>query len=222
MPSPLSAAAPNDPATVWIVEDRQDFREAVHNLLSGQSGISCSHALASCEELFAALNETFAPEVILMDIGLPGMSGIEGVKRLKTIAPSTQVIMLTIHEDNDRIFEAICAGASGYLLKTTPAAKIIESIEEVRRGGAAMTPQVARRILNIFTQLRAPRWDYQLTEREREILNLLVEGKTKQQIADALFLSFHTIDTHLRNTYTKLHVNSRSDAVAKAVKERLV
>lgn len=208
--------------TVWVVEDRQDYRETIAGLVNSRHGLNCPRTYESCEEMLSALNSEFAPDVILMDIGLPGISGIEGVTHLKKVSPATHVIMLTIHEDNDRIFQAICAGASGYLLKMSPTAKIFEAIEEVSRGGAAMNSQIARRVLNMFTQLHAPRWDYELTDREKEILEHLVDGETKNQMAEALFLSVHTIDTHIRNIYAKLHVNSRTDAVRKAIQERLI
>ncbi len=210
------------PLTVWIVEDRADYRQAIVELLASQPGIAPAAAFESCEALLKALPRDVPPEVVLMDIGLPGIDGIEGVRRVRAMAPATQVVMLTIHEDDDRIFDALCAGASGYLLKTTPAAQILHALDELGRGGAAMTPQIARRVLQLFSRLRPSAGKYDLTEREKEVLQKLVEGHTKQAIADALFVSFHTIDAHLRNIYGKLHVTSRSGAVAKAVKERLV
>lgn len=221
-PETDSQPAARTDITVWIVEDSEEYRNTVSELIGAREGMRCTRTFGSCEDVLETLNQEFAPDVILMDISLPGMSGIECVKRFKVISPATHVVMLTIHEDNDRIFNALCAGASGYLLKMSTGAKICEAIEEVHAGGAAMTPQVARRVLNIFSQLNAPRWDYQLTDREKEILELLVDGATKEQAAEALFLSFHTIDTHIRNIYAKLHVNSRTDAVTKALRERLV
>lgn len=219
--SPPPSSGSQD-VTVWIVEDSADYRQTIQQLIENHPGMRCPRVFGSCEEVLSALNVEFAPEVILMDIGLPGMSGTEGVQRIKGITPATHVIMLTIHEDNDTIFRALCGGASGYLLKMSSTQKIFEAIEETCSGGAAMNGQIARRVLNMFKQLTTPRWDYQLTEREKEILQLLVDGQTKNQIADTLFLSYHTIDTHLRNIYSKLHVNSRSDAVVKALRERLL
>jgi DNA-binding NarL/FixJ family response regulator len=168
------------------------------------------------------LNHHFAPDVVLVDIGLPGMSGIEVVHRLHRLAPDTRLVMLTIHEDNDRIFEAICAGACGYLLKTALPDAIIQAVREALQGGAPMTPQIARRVLNLFTQVRAPAWDYDLTDREREVLRELIGGKTKKQMGKTLFLSEYTVDTHLRSIYAKLHVHSRTEAVVKAIKENLL
>lgn len=220
MGSPTGRSA--SPISVWIVEDNDDFRRAIQDVLGEADGIRCERAFEDAEALLQALNQHFAPEAILMDIGLPGISGIQAIERVKAISPATHIIVLTIHEDNDRIFEAICAGASGYLLKTARTERVIDALREVHQGGAAMNPQIARRVLNMFTQLNAPRWDYQLTDREKDVLGELVAGKTKDQIAGGLDLSFHTVDTHLRNIYAKLHVHSRSSAIAKALKERLV
>lgn len=221
MTSPFQSG-PKQTATVWLIEDSDDYRNTVQELIDGQADLSCPETFSSGEALFAALNGRFAPEVILMDIGLPGMSGIEAVQRLKVTSPATHVIMLTIHEDDDRIFQAVCAGASGYLLKIAGPDAVLEAIRDVLKGGAVMTPQIARRVLNMFTQSHAPRWDYQLTPRELDVLSELVKGNTKDEIAKALFVSYHTVDTHVRNIYAKLHVNSRSGAVAKALRERLV
>ncbi|MGI9627521.1 MAG: LuxR C-terminal-related transcriptional regulator, partial [Longimicrobiales bacterium] len=168
------------------------------------------------------LTDHFAPELIIVAIGLPGLDGIEVVRKVRSFSPATQMIMLTIHEDSDRIFEAICAGACGYLLKTATPDEIVEALREARGGGAPMTPQIARRVLNLFTQLNGSRSDYGLTKREKDVLAELIEGKTKKDMGKALFLSSHTVDTHLRNIYTKLHVHSRTEAVVKALKERLI
>ncbi len=223
----MAKTQPRDPSSfnlinVWVVEDNTEYRSTLQGLIAARHGLICPEALGSCEALFTLLNTAFAPDVILMDIGLPGMSGIEGVERLKRISPATQVIMLTIHEDNDTIFKALCAGASGYLLKTAEPVRIYEAIEESQYGGTVMSPQIARRVLSMFTQLNAPQWDYGLSDREKDVLQHLVGGHTKQEIADALFLSYHTIDTHMRNIYAKLHVKSQTGAIAKALKERLV
>lgn len=209
-------------AAVWIVEDNSDYRSTVQDLIGSADGLRAPHGFASGEELFEFLNHHFAPEAMLVDIGLPGMSGIEVVRRMHRLAPDTRLVMLTIHEDNDRIFEAICSGACGYLLKTAMPDAILQAVHEALDGGAPMTPQIARRVLNLFTQVRAPAWDYDLTDREREVLGELIEGKTKKQMGKSLFLSEHTVDTHLRSIYAKLHVHSRTEAVVKAIKENLV
>ena len=214
--------ANRDDITVWIVEDNDEYRETMQDLIESRPGMHCPYAFEACEPVLTVLQTEYPPEVILMDIGLPGMSGIEGVQRIHAISPATHIVMLTIHEDNDTIFRAICAGASGYLLKMSSTGKIFEAIQEARTGGVVMNAQIARRVLNMFTQFATPKQDYDLTEREEEVLQHLVDGKKKTQIADALFLSFHTIDTHMRNIYSKLHVHCRSDAVKKAIQERLV
>ena len=157
-----------------------------------------------------------------MDIGLQGMSGIEGAHRIKSISPATDLIMLTIHEEDQNVFKAICAGASGYLLKSSTSEEVIRAIKEVLHGGAPMNAQIARKVLDMFSKIAAPKGDYRLTEREKEILLLMTDGLTKKGIADKLFLSYFTVDTHLKNIYTKLHVHTRSGAVAKVLKENLL
>ena len=207
---------------IWLVEDNTAFRQTIAELLNETEGMRCSGSFASCEEALAALRKKDAPEVVLMDIGLPGMSGIEGVKHLKKISPSTDVIVLTIYDDDEKVFRAICNGATGYLLKDAPAESIIAAIHDVLQGGAPINAQIARRVLDMFMRLSVPQAEYGLTAREKEILHELTEGLTKKQIAEKLFLSFFTIDTHLKNIYAKLHVHSRSGAVAKVLKERLL
>lgn len=215
-------APPNAAIDVWLVEDNAMFRETIAELLDESPGVRCALAVPSCEDALAALENDLLPEVILMDIGLPGMSGIDGVARVKALAPAVHVVMLTVHHDEDNIFRAICAGASGYLLKTAPPGDILRAIDKVRRGGAPIDAQIARRVLDMFARLAAPRHDYGLSEREREILQHLVDGRTKKQIAERLFLSPHTIDGHVRNIYAKLQVHTRTGAVAKALKENLI
>lgn len=211
----------DDRTTIWLVEDNPRYRDTMQEVIA-EGGRFRSLAFESCEEVMDALANQHVPQVVLMDIELPGMNGIEGVRRIKSTSPSAQVIMLTMHEGNESVFEAICAGASGYLLKSASADEVLQAIELVLGGGAPIDAHIARKMLSMFQHIAAPAGDYDLTSREAEILNLLVQGLTKQQIADRLFLSFNTIDTHIRNIYGKLHVHSRSDAVTKAVRERLV
>jgi DNA-binding NarL/FixJ family response regulator len=211
-----------DTLNIWLVEDNSEFRHTIAELINETAGMRCSGAFASCEEALAELRNKDAPEVVLMDIGLPGMSGIEGVKHLKKISPSTDVIVLTIYDDDEKVFRAICNGAGGYLLKDAPAESIVAAIHDVLQGGAPMNAHIARRVLDMFMRLSVPQAEYGLTAREKEILHELTEGLTKKQIAEKLFLSFFTIDTHLKNIYAKLHVHSRTGAVAKVLKERLL
>lgn len=207
---------------VWIVEDNDNLRETVVELLELQHGLCCTLAVGSGEEAEAALDRGDVPQVVLMDLGLPGMSGIEGIRRIRAVSPSSQVIVLTVQETDDAVFEALCAGASGYLLKPASGERIVEAIRTALGGGAPMNAFIARKVLTMFGRVARPRGDYSLTRRERELLQLLCEEKTQKEIADALFVSPHTVDTHLRNIYGKLHVHSRTGAVAKALREGLI
>lgn len=207
---------------VWLVEDNEEFRNSVEDLINQTEGLQCVLALSSCEKTLESLESDAAPDVILMDIGLPGLNGIEGIRRVKAIAPSIDVIMLTVFHDEEKVFQAICAGASGYLLKSDPPDKIVESLKEILTGGAPVNAKIARKMIALFSQIAAPKGDYSLTESEKKILSLLVEGEPTKQIANLLKVSYHTVDTHLRNIYLKLQVHSRSGAVGKALKERLL
>jgi len=209
--------------SVWIVEDKADYRETIKEVIDSERDLTCPWTFASGEELLAHLKDDYAPEVILMDIGLAGaMNGIEVVERLRPIAPGTRIVMLTIEDSNQTIAEALRAGACGYLAKTAKASDIVEAIHDVMTGGAAMSPQIARSVLDMFAQRNAPQFDYQLTRRETDVLEQLVQGKSKKRIAKDLDLSPHTVDTHLRSIYAKLHVNTQTAAVAKALSEKLV
>ena len=219
--SPATLPAQHAPLSVWLVEDNHTFRKTVARVLNQSEGLECAHEFANAEEALSTLESGALPDVVLLDVVLPGIDGIETVKRIKSLSPATRVIMLTVFDDHDKIFKAICAGASGYLLKTSPVEKIIASIREVHAGGAPMTPQVARSVLEMFSRLSLPQNDYGLTAREQRILELMTQGLIKKEIADKLSLSYHTVDTHLRNIYTKLHVHTRTGAVSKALKERL-
>ncbi len=217
LPSPL-----DETRFFWLVEDNTRFRSGVRDLIDETQGLKCSLAVSSCEEALAHLESDDPPDFLLMDIGLPGLDGIEGLRRIKSVSPSVQVIMLTVFDDSDKIFRAICAGASGYLLKSAPPDEIIRSLMDILKGGAPMNAQIARKVLDMFTDIAAPKGDYKITGMEREILHLLVKGDPKKQIAHDLGISFHTVDTHLRNIYAKLQVHSRSEAVAKALKDRIL
>ncbi len=209
-------------ASLWIVEDNEQYRNTIALLIDRTPHLHCEEAFGSCEQLFTVLKKRVVPEILLMDIGLPGMDGIEGARRVKELWPSIDIIMLTSFDEDEKIFKAICAGATGYLVKSSTEEEIVESIQQVLDGGAPINPQIARRVLHLFSTLAAPRKNYGLSDRELEILRLMVSGRTKKQIADQLFLSYHTIDSHARNIYAKLQVNTCSGAVGKALSEHIV
>jgi DNA-binding NarL/FixJ family response regulator len=215
--------APDTRAAVWVVEDSPVYRQTIAELLDQGDRYRCGRQFGDAEEMLQVLTEgRELPRLLLMDLALPGMSGIEAVKNVRRKKPTIPVVMLTVHQSNDRIFEAICAGASGYLLKSSSRDDLIDGIESVLEGGAAMDAQIARRVLEMFARMATPQADYGLSDREREILQHLVDGATKAMIAERLTLSPHTIDGHVRNIYAKLHVNNRSGAVAKALREHLL
>ncbi len=230
-----SAGATRDLLRVWLVEDNPLLRSAVERLIAGAPDLACPIAVARAEEALAALDEGLVPDLVLMDIGLPGISGIEATRRIRGLAPTARVLMFTVHEEDEKVFAAICAGASGYLLKPLPADRLLEAIREAARGASPINGFIARRLLEHFARdggshaatgagsagaADAP-GDPGLTAREREILERLVEGLSMKEIAARYDLSYHTIDTHVRHLYAKLHVRTRAGAVARAVRDRL-
>ncbi|HEX8736349.1 MAG TPA: response regulator transcription factor [Pyrinomonadaceae bacterium] len=205
-----------------VVEDIRDIREGLATLINFTEGFECTGSYRSMEEAIARIKHEL-PDVLLSDIGLPGISGIEGIKILKQQFPQLTILMLTVYDDDERIFDALCAGASGYLLKRTSPAKIIENIREVVSGGAPMSPEVAARVIRLFRDVRPPeRADYELTPHEIRLLKLLVEGYNYTTAAARLGVSFNTVKFHMRHIYEKLQVHSKSEAVAKALRDRLV
>lgn len=208
--------------TLWIVEDHAAFRRTLVRVLNAEADLKCSHDFDSCEKLLAVLAKPEAPDLILLDVGLPGMSGLEGIRRIKERAPKTLVVILTVFEDDEKVFQAICAGAAGYLLKTSSGADITQAVRDALAGGSPMNPRIARRVLDMFSKFAPKQNDYGLSDREKEILQLMTTGLIKKEIADRLTLSVHTVDTYLRRIYEKLAVNTRTGAVAKALKEGLV
>jgi len=210
------------PISVAIVEDHPDILMGLAYTLQSSVKFRVVGKYASAEQCLEHINEA-APEVILMDINLPGMSGIEATARTKATHPRIEVVMITVHEDDDSLFRAICAGASGYITKPVLPERLAEAIEEAFTGGTPMSPHIARKVLELFRQHHPPpQSDYQLTPRELEVLNLLIQGDDYKQIADKLYLSLFTVRAHIRNIYDKLHVHSKSQAVAKALKERVI
>jgi DNA-binding NarL/FixJ family response regulator len=207
---------------VGIIEDQPKIREGLRALIDGTDGYRCVGSFGSMEEALAKLHNEL-PDVLLVDIGLPEMSGIEGTRRMKALHPGLAVLILTVYDDDRRIFDALCAGACGYLLKKTPPARLLESLKEVVGGGAPMSPEVARRIVALFREIRPPEQaDYQLTPHEIRILTLLVEGYNYKTAAEELDVSINTIRFHMRSIYEKLQVHSKSEAVSKALRNRII
>lgn len=218
----MSKSEKKEAIEVWVIEDNETLRRTVARVLGREKDLDCSHQFDRCEDAFKVLIDGARPQVILLDLGLPGMSGIEGIERIKASLPEIEILVFSVFDDNDRVFRAICAGASGYLLKTSSMTEIPEAIREVMAGGAPMNARIARRVLEMFSKVAPSNKDYGLTTRETEVLNQMVEGLTKKEIADRLGLSFHTVDKHIRGIYSKLHVNTMTGAVAKALKEGLL
>lgn len=207
---------------VAIIEDHREFREYLAALIGGTEGFRCTGSYGSVE---SALNKIGAalPDMVLTDIGLPGMSGIEGIRVLKERYPQLLLLVQTIHEDDDRVFEALCAGASGYILKKTQPARLLEGLRDAMRGGAPMSPEIASRVIRLFQQIRPPeRVAYQLTPHETRLLKLLVEGHNYKTAAAELGVTTSTINFHLQKIYEKLQVHSKTEAVAKALRNRLI
>ncbi len=210
------------PICVAIVEDNPDFRLGTSLILKTSPGYLVVGEFVSAEDLLEGIDDIH-PDVVLMDISLPGMTGIEATRILKERKPRVQIVILTVHEDNDTVFRAICAGAIGYVTKPVLPASLLEAVDFAFGGGTPMSPHIARRVLQMFREFHPPRKaDYQLTDREISVLERLVDGDDYKQIADALFISLFTVRAHLRNIYDKLHVHSKSQAVAKALQEHLL
>ncbi|HEX6625396.1 MAG TPA: response regulator transcription factor [Pyrinomonadaceae bacterium] len=206
---------------VAVVEDMREIREALGRLFGNTAGFRCTGIYGSMEEALERVPRNL-PDVLLCDIGLPGMDGIEGIGLLKERHPPLLVLMLTVYDDNERIFEALCAGACGYLLKKTPAEKLVESVREAFEGGSPMSPEVARRVITLFREVRPPsRADYALTPHEARLLKMLVEGHSYKTAAAELGVTVHTVKFHLRHVYEKLQVHTKSEAVAKALRHGL-
>jgi DNA-binding NarL/FixJ family response regulator len=208
--------------SVMIVEDRHETREGLAALIDGTEGFRCVGRFRSMEDALEGMRSP-PPDVVLMDIGLPGMSGIEGVRVLTTRHPALSILMLTVYDDDERIFDAMCAGACGYLLKKTPPARLLEGLKEVVGGGAPMSPEVARRVVALFRNVRPPAHaDYALTPHEIRLLKLLTNGHNYKTAAAELGITVHTVSFHLRQVYAKLQVHSKTEAVAKALRHGLL
>lgn len=219
---PLNCGRDMPNVKVAIVEDHPTTREALAILIGNTAGFEVTGRFECIEEALPRL-ETQSPDVVLLDIGLPGMSGIEGVHRIRAVRPEIQILMLTVHADDGHVFEAICAGACGYLLKETPRERLVTAIREMRDGGAPMSPEIARKVVLMFQKVAPPKArDHQLTPREFDILRLLADGHSYKTCADRLSLSLDTVRFHVRNIYGQLHVHSKSEAVLKALRSGLI
>ena len=211
-----------DVIKVAIIEDRREIREGLAMLIGGTESFTCVGQYRSMEEALPRIG-TARPDIALCDIQLPGMNGIEGIRILKERHPNLLLLMLTIYDDDERIFEALCAGACGYLLKKTPPARLLESLQEAVDGGSPMSPEVARRVITLFRDISPPKKaDYDLTPHETRLLKLFARGHNYKTAAAELGVSVHTIDFHLRSIYGKLQVHSKTEAVAIALRNRLV
>jgi DNA-binding NarL/FixJ family response regulator len=205
-----------------IYEDNSDLRDGLSVLLRGTSGFDLVGAFPNCENVDKEIS-SLSPDVVLMDIDMPVANGIQGLKIIKEKYPEVNVLMLTVFEDNEHIFDAICSGAVGYMLKRTPPAKLLEAIQDANNGGAPMTSSIARKVLQMLPpQKRVLETSHNLTERETEILNLLVKGHSYKMIADVCFISMDTVRSHIKKIYEKLHVHSQTEAVAKAIHNQIV
>ena len=203
---------------VAIVEDLRDIREGLAQLINATPGYRCTGVYASMEEAIEKIPHNL-PDLVLSDIGLPGMDGISGIAILKQRFPELLILMLTVYDDNERIFDALCAGACGYLLKKTPWPKLVDALKEAVEGGSPMSPEVARRVINLFREIKPPKEaTYELTPHEVRLLRMLVEGHSYKTAANELHVSVNTIKFHLRHIYDKLQVHTKSEAVAKALR----
>jgi DNA-binding NarL/FixJ family response regulator len=219
------AARPSPRLNVVIIEDQRDVREGLAILIHGTPGFRCTRSYRTMEEALRALAGVSddRPDVILTDIGLPGMSGIDGIAALRKQFTDLPILALTVYDSDDKVFNALCAGASGYLLKNTPPARLLESLQEVAAGGAPMSPEVARRVVRLFREFRpAKEATYHLTPQENELLRLLADGHLRKTAAHQMGISLNTVSFHLKHIYEKLQVHSKTEAVAKALRERLV
>lgn len=209
---------------VAIVEDNDTIREGLAALINGTTGYSCVGAYGDCESFLSKL-PTIKVDVALMDIGLPGMNGIEGVGKAKEIKPNLNILMLTVYEESQVVFKALCAGACGYLVKKTPPLRLLESIKDAFEGGSPMSSQIARQVITVFQQtpgMKDENADSELSDREKEVIVSLSEGNNYNEIANRLYISVDTVRHHIRNIYKKLHVHSQSEAVAKAIRKGLI
>jgi DNA-binding NarL/FixJ family response regulator len=207
---------------ILIYEDNPQLREGLSMLINGSDGFEVLAAYKNCNDVVAEV-EAWKPDVILMDIDMPGVNGIEGLKLIRKINADVKILMLTVFDDNKNVFESLKAGANGYVLKKTPPAKLLEYISEAASGGAPMTSSIASQVLKMFAEVNDPvHADYNLSEREKQVLQFLVNGYSYKMIAAEMFIAIDTVRSHIKKIYEKLHVNSKSEAVAKAFKDKII
>ena len=204
--------------TVGLIEDDDEIREGIKRYLNAQKEIEVAFAAYSVEDFLATIQDQCLPDVILMDIGLPGMSGIDGMKLIKQRHPEVDIIMLTVFHDPQKIFESLCAGASGYLLKNTPLSQIREAIMLLSSGGAPMSPQIARKVIDYFKGGPSGRPDSALTDKEKQVVIGLVDGLSYKMIGDRMEISVDTVRFHIKNIYQKLHVHSKAEVISKSLR----
>ena len=221
-PDKPRARSSDGPVRVVVIEDLREVREGLAMLIGGTEGFQCAGSYRTMEDALKGIAGA-VPDVILTDIGLPGMNGIDGTRILRDRFPDVPILALSVYDDDENVFDAICAGASGYLLKNIAPARLLESLREVVDGGAPMSPDVARRVITLFRDFRPPaRASYDLTPQETQLLKLMVEGHHYKTAARELDISINTVSFHLKHIYEKLQVHSKSEAVAKALRERLI
>lgn len=203
---------------IGIVEDDEQIRKGIVTFLNRQEGFACDWSVGSVEEILKALKQKNIPDVLIMDLGLPGMSGIEGMKIIRERYPSINIIVFSIYNDSDKIFNSLCAGATGYLLKNTPLIEIKEGIELLAKGGSPMSPQIARKVIEFFSQNKKKETLSPLSAKEKEIVIGLVDGLSYKLIADRMSITLETVRFHIKNIYSKLHVHSKSEVISKSFK----
>jgi len=207
---------------VLIYEDNPQLREELTMLINGSDGFEVLSSFKNCNNVVEEV-QAFKPDVILMDIDMPGVNGLEGLKLVRETDTAVKILMLTVFDDNKNVFQAISSGANGYILKKTPPGKLLEYIAEAQSGGAPMTSSIATQVLKMFSSMNNEKGeDYNLSDREKQVLQLLVDGYSYKMIAGEMFIAIDTVRSHIKKIYEKLHVNSKSEAVAKAFKDRIV
>jgi DNA-binding NarL/FixJ family response regulator len=212
-----------EPVLIWLIEDHAAFRTNLTEIVNASATVRCERNFSSCEEALECLeSEKRHPQVMLIDLALPGMGGIEGLAKIRALDPEIKCIVLTSSERKKNVIDAICAGALGYLLKSLAVEQIIRSIEDVMQGGASLDPQVASLVLDAFPKRRKPNDEFDLTEREIDVLQALATGKIIKEIADEMNLSTNTVKFHIANTYKKLNVQSQAGAVAKGIRKGII